>query len=122
MLKTKELVNIDLMFRAFSDPTRLRILHLLQLQSEMCVCDIVTILELPQSLVSRHLAYLRRAGLVQDQRVGQWKYYSLSSAECEFHENLLCCVAKCFSVVPEFMADARRTKKLGKSKARCNDD
>ena len=119
MRTIKKLVDIDLMFRAFSDPTRLRILHLLQFQREMCVCDIVTILKLPQPLVSRHLAYLRRAGLVEFERVGQWKHYSLTAAECAFHRNLLCCVSKCFSVVPEFKADARRAKQLGGSKDKC---
>jgi ArsR family transcriptional regulator len=51
------------MFRAFSDRNRLRILHLLQ-DGEMCVGDIVNVLQVPQPRVSRHLAYLRRAGLV----------------------------------------------------------
>ncbi|MBN1492026.1 MAG: transcriptional regulator, partial [Phycisphaerae bacterium] len=52
--------NIDLMFRAFSDRTRLRILHILQ-DGELCVGDIVEILRAPQPRVSRHLAYLRKA-------------------------------------------------------------
>lgn len=105
---TKNLVDIDLMFRAFSDPTRLRLLHLLQIHTELCVCDLVSVLELPQPLVSRHLAYLKRAGLVQDRRVGQWKHYSLTTAECSFHNNLLCCISKCFGEVPEFIEDAKR--------------
>ncbi|MGA2899397.1 MAG: metalloregulator ArsR/SmtB family transcription factor [Candidatus Acidiferrales bacterium] len=50
------------MFRAFSDRTRLRILHIL-LKGEMCVCDIVSITRVPQPRASRHLAYLLRAGL-----------------------------------------------------------
>ena len=108
---TKNLVDIDLMFRAFSDPTRLRLLHLLQIHAELCVCDLVCVLQLPQPLVSRHLAYLKRAGLVQDRRVGQWKHYSLTVAECSFHSNLLSCVSKCFSEVPEFIKDAKRAVK-----------
>ena len=116
---TKKLVDIDLMFRAFSDPTRLRLLHLIQLHTELCVCDLVTVLGLPQPLVSRHLAYLRRAGLVQDRRVGQWKHYSLTSAECSFHSNLLCCVSKCFAEVPEFIEDAKRASKALSTKGCC---
>lgn len=116
---TKNLVDIDLMFRAFSDPTRLRLLHLLQIHSELCVCDLVSVLELPQPLVSRHLAYLKRAGLVQDRRVGQWKHYSLTVAECSFHSNLLCCVSKCFSEVPEFVEDAKQAAKTLRSKGCC---
>jgi ArsR family transcriptional regulator, arsenate/arsenite/antimonite-responsive transcriptional repressor len=56
--------TVDLMFRAFSDPFRLRILSLIQ-AGELCVCDLVEILELPQPTISRHLSYLRRAGLVK---------------------------------------------------------
>ncbi|HEX9779019.1 MAG TPA: metalloregulator ArsR/SmtB family transcription factor, partial [Geopsychrobacteraceae bacterium] len=53
------------LFKALSDETRLRILALLQ-AGELCVCDLMAILDLPQSTVSRHLAYLRNAGLVDD--------------------------------------------------------
>ena len=69
--------RISSMFRAFSDPTRLRILRLLQ-AGECCVGDLVSILELPQPSVSRHLAYLREAGLVADRKEGLWVYYSLA--------------------------------------------
>ncbi|HLL88285.1 MAG TPA: metalloregulator ArsR/SmtB family transcription factor, partial [Tepidisphaeraceae bacterium] len=57
--------NVDVMFRAFSDRTRLRLLHLLRAAGgEVCVCDLVRVLGAPQPKVSRHLAYLRRAKLV----------------------------------------------------------
>jgi len=64
------------MFKALSDETRLRILCLL-LEGELCVCDIMDVLLLPQSTVSRHLAFLKTAGLVVDRRCGVWMYYSL---------------------------------------------
>ena len=51
---------VDRMFRAFSDRTRLRILHLLR-GGELCVCDLVAVIDVPQPKISRHLAYLRRA-------------------------------------------------------------
>lgn len=63
-------------FKALSDETRLRILALLS-NGEMCVCDLMAILDLPQSTVSRHLAYLRNAGWVADRRQGVWMYYRL---------------------------------------------
>lgn len=63
-------------FKALSDETRLRILALLS-NGEMCVCDLMAILDLPQSTVSRHLAYLRNAGWVEDRRQGVWMYYRL---------------------------------------------
>ena len=62
-MKTKLASRVDVMFRAFSDRTRLRILHMLR-GGELCVCDIVAVLGVPQPKASRHLAYLRKAGLV----------------------------------------------------------
>jgi ArsR family transcriptional regulator len=64
-------------FKALSDETRLRILVLLT-QGELCVCDLMAVLQLPQSTVSRHLAYLRNAGLLTDRREGVWMYYRLA--------------------------------------------
>ena len=57
------------LFKALSDETRLRILSLLT-EGELCVCDLMEVLQLPQSTVSRHLAYLRNTGLVADRRQG----------------------------------------------------
>jgi ArsR family transcriptional regulator, arsenate/arsenite/antimonite-responsive transcriptional repressor len=65
------------MFKALSDETRLRILCLL-LEGELCVCDLMAVLQLPQSTVSRHLAYLKNAGWVNDRRCGVWMYYSIA--------------------------------------------
>ncbi len=69
--------TITQMFKSLSDPTRIRIIWLLQTGGELCVCDLMEVLDLPQSTVSRHLAYLRNAGLVSDQRKGVWMYYRL---------------------------------------------
>lgn len=71
------LVNADLeMFKACADETRLRLLVLLS-ERELCVCELVDILEMPQGKISRHLAVLRRAGLVTDRRCGTWIHYSI---------------------------------------------
>jgi ArsR family transcriptional regulator len=75
-------------FKALSDETRLRILALL-IHGEMCVCDLMAILDLPQSTVSRHLAYLRNAGWVDDRRQGVWMYYRLC-ADCGPFATELC--------------------------------
>jgi ArsR family transcriptional regulator, arsenate/arsenite/antimonite-responsive transcriptional repressor len=69
--------RVDSMFRAFSDRTRLRILNLLR-EGEVCVCDLQAVLGAPQPKVSRHLAYLRRAGLVDVRREGKWMHYKLA--------------------------------------------
>jgi len=63
---------------SLGDPTRLRILSLLS-RGELCVCHIHGKLALPQPKVSRHLAFLRRHGLVETRRQGVWVYYRISS-------------------------------------------
>ena len=110
--------RVNLMFRAFSDRTRLRILHLLQ-EREMCVGDIVTVLRLPQPTVSRHLSYLRRARLVRGRKDGLWVFYSLTPAETAFQQKLLDCVGACFGDVLELAQDAKRAAKIRKSGGCC---
>ena len=110
--------RIDLMFRAFSDRNRLRILHLLQ-EKEMCVGDIVDVLQAPQPRVSRHLAYLRKAGMVIARKEGLWNFYSLAPSQNEFHKNLLECLGKCFGDVPEIKADAARAGRIQKGGGCC---
>lgn len=109
MLQTSKL-PVDRLFRAFSDRTRLRILYLL-LEGELCVCDLVAVLRVPQPTASRHLAYLRRAGLVQVRKEQSWSYYSLADPRNSFHARLLDCLRTCFAEVPELGRDrARRAK------------
>ncbi len=67
-------------FKALADETRLRILALL-LTGELCVCEIIAALELPQSTISRHLAYLRKSRWVLGRRQGIWMYYRLNDGE-----------------------------------------
>ncbi len=106
------------MFRAFSDRTRLRILHLL-LEGETCVGDIVKILQVPQPTASRHLAYLRGAGLVSTRKRGLWKFYRLAPGATAFHRNLLECVKSCFRDVPEIAADRKRAAQVRKAGGCC---
>ena len=101
----------DMMFRAFSDPIRLRILRLVRGQ-ELCVCDLVDILRLPQPTVSRHLSYLRKAGLVDAREERSWNFYRLTPARTSLHEKLLDCLGSCFSDVPELSADAKRARRV----------
>lgn len=70
--------DLSLFYKALSEPVRLRIVHLLLQRDELCVCDIITLLSLPQSVVSRHLAYLKKGALVTSRRQGNWQYYALS--------------------------------------------
>jgi ArsR family transcriptional regulator len=66
------------LFKSLSEPVRLRILSLLLTQDELCVCEIVDSLELSQSVISRHLAYLRHNNLVLATREGAWMYYQIN--------------------------------------------
>jgi len=65
------------LFQALGDPTRLRLLNLLA-AGEICVCYFIDVLDDPQPKISRHLAYLRRAGLASARRDGKWMHYSLA--------------------------------------------
>ena len=66
------------LFSLLSDETRLRCLVLLQKEGELCVCEISQIMDSIQPKISRHLALMRKSGLVSDERRGQWVYYSLN--------------------------------------------
>jgi ArsR family transcriptional regulator len=74
----RPLLEMESVFKALADATRLRILGLL-LAGEVCVCDIHESLGIPQSKASRHLAYLRRSGLVDTRRDGLWIHYRLGT-------------------------------------------
>lgn len=69
-----------LLFKAMADDTRLKILLLLSLKGELCVCDLQQALLISQPKVSRHLAELRRHELLHDERRGKWVYYRLNPA------------------------------------------
>jgi ArsR family transcriptional regulator len=66
-------------FKALSEPIRLRIFNLLT-QGELCICDLMEVLSLPQSTVSRHMSRLKSAGMTIDRREGKWIYYSLAKS------------------------------------------
>jgi len=82
------------LFKAFADPARLRILCMLT-HGEICVCHIMEKLKMGQSKVSRHLAYLRRAGLVSGRREGLWIHYSLVKPDHTLQKKLLESLASC---------------------------
>ncbi|WP_130537612.1 ArsR/SmtB family transcription factor [Thiomicrorhabdus indica] len=64
--------------KALAEPVRLRVLALLGTRDSLCVCDLVTVLELSQSTVSRHLSYLKNQGIVDSWREGTWIHYTLN--------------------------------------------
>ena len=99
------------MFRAFADPIRLRILHLLK-DGELCVCDLVEIVQVPQPTISRHLSYLRRSGLVNARRERSWTFYALVPGRTAFHTKLLECLGTCFRDVPDLVGDVKRARRV----------
>ena len=92
------------MFKALGDETRLRILGLLS-QGELCVCDIMGVLKLPQSTASRHLAYLKNSKLVCGTRRGRWMYYQLDTRPngSVYHQ-----IIQCLADLTEIQADQQK--------------
>jgi len=111
-------IPVNRIFRAFSDATRLRILSLLK-EGEHCVGDLVMVLGLPQPKVSRHLAYLRKAGLVEVRGHGLWNFYRLAPPTSPFHKKLIECLSACFGDVPKVARDAQKARALKKSGGCC---
>jgi ArsR family transcriptional regulator, arsenate/arsenite/antimonite-responsive transcriptional repressor len=74
----KRALSLDQLFRALGDPTRLRLLNLMAGQ-EVCVCYFTEVIGAPQPKISRHLAYLRKAGVVAARREGKWMHYRLAA-------------------------------------------
>lgn len=71
-------IKLASLFKALSEPVRVRIMALLIDRGELCVCDLVEGLGLSQGVVSRHLAYLRNNELVTARREGVWMYYQIN--------------------------------------------
>src|SRR5215210_7367836 len=72
----KNEAQLELLFKALADRTRLRLLNLMS-AGEVCVCFFVEVLRATQPKISRHLAYLRRAGVVSARREGKWMHYRI---------------------------------------------
>jgi ArsR family transcriptional regulator len=96
--------------KALADRTRLRILALLG-NNEVCVCHIHDTLGLPQPTVSRHLAYLRRSGLVTARRDGVWMHYRVSSALEPVAQTVVNAAIDALAEVPTANQDRRQFKR-----------
>ncbi|MDI6794318.1 MAG: metalloregulator ArsR/SmtB family transcription factor [bacterium] len=81
----KDLTNL---FKALADETRLRIINLL-LERELCVCELVDILEMSQPRISRHLNILLQTGLLHNRREGKWMHYSIEKELPDYYETFL---------------------------------
>jgi len=106
-------------FGALSDRTRLRLLNLLR-QGERCVCDLVDGVGAPQPTVSRHLAVLRRVGLVRARKEGLWMHYRLAEGAEDLLGRLFESLAECSVDCPEFPADEKRVRVARKARGCCD--
>jgi ArsR family transcriptional regulator, arsenate/arsenite/antimonite-responsive transcriptional repressor len=105
--KDPRLASLDSLFKALADPTRLRILGILA-AGEICVCDIHDSLGIPQPRTSRHLSYLRRAGLVRTRKDGLWVHYRLAALDDRLMNTLLTAVTHCLGHVDLVTRDRQR--------------
>ena len=106
----KTVLAIETLLKALADATRLRILGLL-LTGEICVCHIHESLRIPQPKTSRHLAYLRRAGLVETRREGLWIYYRLADMPDPVLRTIREAVTQALGHVESIRRDAERLRK-----------
>ena len=102
-----QIIAMERLFQALADGTRLRILGLL-LAGEVCVCDLHQSLRIPQPKASRHLAYLRRAGLVDARREGLWMHYRLSDAGDALQRTIRDAVIHALGHIEAVRKDAQR--------------
>jgi ArsR family transcriptional regulator len=107
---TKQLDELEGLFKALGDATRLRILGLL-LNGEVCVCHIHESLKVSQPKASRHLAYLREAGLVETRREGVWIHYRLAALDDPLRATVAAAVKHTLSHVDVIHKDAERFQK-----------
>lgn len=98
-------------YECLCDETRLRILNLLR-DGELCVCHIQSVLSEPQVKVSKHLAYLRKRGLVAARREANWMIYGLPGRPSEDLSANLACLQDCGREYPVFRRDTARLRKL----------
>jgi ArsR family transcriptional regulator len=111
MTRRNKTFDRELFFRALADPTRLRIINLIGDQ-EVCVCFFVEILKTNQPKISRHLAYLRRAGIVSARRAGIWIHYRITTPTDENAAKVLMTVREWLAKDPVMQQDRKRLDKV----------
>ena len=102
--------QLEAALKAAGDPTRTRILKILE-EGELCVCQVQAVLRLAPSTISKHLSLLKAAGLVDDRREGRWVHYSLGDADHNPHaREVLRLVGRALNSDPTILEDRRRLK------------
>jgi len=115
----KKIVNI---FKALSDDTRLRVVKLLQ-ERELCVCELMQVLDMSQPRISRHMSVLKNAGLVEDRREGKWVHYSLwketQGKEIKIFLDSMAVIANNEAVVKADKKNLKKAIRLSEVKGNC---
>jgi ArsR family transcriptional regulator, arsenate/arsenite/antimonite-responsive transcriptional repressor len=111
MARKEKAFDRELFFRALADSTRLRIINLIGDQ-EVCVCFFVEILKTNQPKISRHLAYLRRAGIVTTRREGIWMHYRIATPKDENAAKVLTEVREWLANDPAMQQDRKRLARI----------
>ena len=106
-----KIYDIEFLFKALADRTRLRLISLIG-DSEVCVCFFVAILKTSQPKISRHLAYLRRAGIVAARREGKWMHYRLAEPPDEHAAHIFREVRASLAMHPEMQRDREKLEKV----------
>jgi len=100
--------DLLIILKALANPARLRIVKLLE-AGELCVCDIITVVGLKQSTISKHLNILKNAGLVDDRKDGTWAYYRLSKNSInEYNLFMNSVIKKCLNENEEVIKDKKK--------------
>jgi ArsR family transcriptional regulator, arsenate/arsenite/antimonite-responsive transcriptional repressor len=107
MSRNPKLFDMVQLFAALADPTRLRLLNLMN-GREVCVCYFVEILKQGQPKISRHLAYLRRVGIVEARREGKWMHYRIERRADSRADSILGATLKSFETDRSMQADLAR--------------
>jgi len=106
-------------FQMLADETRLRALALMQTHGELCVCELVAALDLPQPKISRHMTALRNAGLLTPRRDAQWVFYTLNPDLTDWQKQVINSAMEGIHKEPVLQQDNTRLKNMDNRPARC---
>ena len=103
----------DTLFGVLADPTRLRALMLIRSEGEVCVCELTHALQESQPKVSRHLAFMRDAGIVKARRQGTWMHYRIDPDAPEWAREIVESAFRQLRNLRPFQLDKRRLTRMG---------
>ncbi len=107
------------LFQILGDETRLRAVALMAEAGEVCVCELVHALELPQPKISRHMAAMRDAGLVVPRRDAQWVFYDLNPALPDWQQDVIAAAVEGIRTETVVIKDRKRLKSMNDRPVRC---